>query len=267
MDRERLKDVQKADLADDRLNEDFVVWLKTKGPSWLLAMLVAIVAYLFIVNWQQKELRTQNEAWISLQEAQLPASLEDVAILYPEIDSVANQARVRAANIYMRSVHLDRPIGATADTIEKLSDEDRLFNLERADSLYGQILSATTEMPGDTLMAVTALNGQAAVAESKGQLDAARTLYEQAALRADAMYPFMAARSRSRASSIDMYGQLVELPEAPAAATPLPILPASGAPTTVDDVTNQLNLPTFPATPIPSNEVPDAAPDQTESTP
>ena len=57
MDRERLKDVQTSDLKDDRLNEDFVLWLKTKGPSWLLVFLVAIVAYLFIVNWQQQEAR------------------------------------------------------------------------------------------------------------------------------------------------------------------------------------------------------------------
>ncbi|MCH2149088.1 MAG: tetratricopeptide repeat protein [Phycisphaerales bacterium] len=267
MDRERLKDVQKSELTDDRLNEDFVVWLKTKGPSWLLAILVAIVAYLFIVNWQQKELRAQNEAWISLQEAQLPASLEDVAIQYPDVDSVANQARVRAANIYMQSVYLGRPIGAAADSTDDLSEEDRLFNLERADALYAQVLAGMNETSGDTLMAATALNGQAAVAESRGQLDAARNLYEQAAARAESMYPFIAARSRSRASTIDLYDELVELPEAPEAAPDLPVIPNLDTPTTLEDLANPLNLPKLPATPEPSNEDSDAGSDESESTP
>jgi len=267
MDRERLKDVQQSELANDRLNEDFVVWLKTKGPSWLLAMLVAIVAYLFIVNWQQKELRTQNEAWISLQEAQLPASLEDVAIQYPDIDSVANQARIRAANIYMQSVYLGRPIGAAADSTDDLSEEDRLFNLERADALYAQILSGMNETNGDTLMAATALNGQAAVAESRGQLDAARTLYEQAALRAESMYPFIAARSRSRATTIELYDELVELPEAPPAAPDLPVVPTFDAPTTIEELTNPLNLPTSAPTTDPSNEAPATDLDESETTP
>lgn len=267
MDRERLKEVQKSELTDDRLNEDFVRWLKTKGPSWLLVMLVAIVAYLFIVNWQQKALRVQSEAWISLREAQLPTSLEDVATQYPDIDSVANQARVRAANTYMQSVYLRRPIGATAESTETLSEEDRLFNLERADSLYKQILGTSTDASGDTLMAATALNGQAAVAESRGQLDEATLLYEQAAQRAESMYPFIAARSRSRAATIDQCDELIELPEAAPVAAILPSVPALGTPTTVEELTNPLNLPTFPSTPLPSSEIPDSGAGQGDASP
>ena len=75
MDRERLKNVQTSDITDEKLNEDFVLWLKTKGPTWLLVILVAIVAYLFMVNWRQREARHQNEAWIALLDARLPTSL------------------------------------------------------------------------------------------------------------------------------------------------------------------------------------------------
>jgi hypothetical protein len=33
MDRERLKQVHQTDLTESRVNEDFVDWLKTKGPT------------------------------------------------------------------------------------------------------------------------------------------------------------------------------------------------------------------------------------------
>ena len=39
-DRERLKEVHATDLTESRVNEDFVDWLKTKGPTYLLAILV-----------------------------------------------------------------------------------------------------------------------------------------------------------------------------------------------------------------------------------
>jgi hypothetical protein len=36
MDRDRLKEIQTADLSESNVNEDFVQWLKTKGPTYLL---------------------------------------------------------------------------------------------------------------------------------------------------------------------------------------------------------------------------------------
>ena len=102
------------------------------GATLLLVFLVAIVAYLFIVNWQQREARYRNDAWIALLEAQLPTSLEDVAVQYPDVDTVADQARLRAANIYLRSVHLNRAVGSTAEAPTALEEADREFNLDRA---------------------------------------------------------------------------------------------------------------------------------------
>ena len=49
-----------------------------------------------------------------------------------------------------------------------------------------------------TLHTVKALNGRAAVAEAKGDKDAARTYYESAAARAEAYYPTLAAQARGR---------------------------------------------------------------------
>ena len=259
MDRERLKDVQTSDLKDDRLNEDFVLWLKTKGPSWLLVILVAIVAYLFIVNWQQQEARHRNEAWIALLEAQLPTSLEDVAAQYPDVDSVAHQARIRAANMYLRSVHLNREVGSMSDARTELTPEDRDFNLDRADALYGQVRADVGGADEHLLLLVTALNGQAAVAESRGDTDTAKSLYEQSAAAAGTTFPFMAARASNRAESVDRYQMEIEIPEAPAIdTTQIPMLPDTEAPT-AEELSNPLNIPTLPTvpdTPTPGSDGP-----------
>ncbi len=249
MDRERLKDVQTSDLKDDRLNEDFVLWLKTKGPSWLLVFLVAIVMYLFIVNWQQREARYRNDAWIALLEAQLPTSLEDVAVQYPDVDTVADQARLRAANIYLRSVHLNRAVGSTAEAPTTLEEADREFNLDRADALYGQVKNDASGEGGNVLLLVTALNGQAAVAESRGDTDAAKALYEQSAAAAGTTFPFMAARANARALSVDRFDRAVDIPEAPAADTAeIPLNLDSDSPT-AEELANPLNIPTLPSIP------------------
>lgn len=250
MDRERLKDVQTSDLKDDRLNEDFVLWLKTKGPSWLLVFLVAIVAYLFIVNWQQREARYRNDAWIALLEAQLPTSLEDVAVQYPDVDTVAGQARLRAANIYLRSVHLNRAVGSTAEAPVALEEADRDFNLDRADALYGQVRDDASGEGGNLLLLVTALNGQAAVAESRGDTEAAKALYEQSATAAGTTFPFMAARATARAESVQRFARAIDIPEAPAVdATQIPLLEESDSPS-AEDLVNPLNIPTLPEVPV-----------------
>ena len=62
MDRDRLKDIQTADLAESQVNEDFVHWLKTKGPSYLLVIMVVIVGYLFYIRYQSSQAQRQGEA-------------------------------------------------------------------------------------------------------------------------------------------------------------------------------------------------------------
>ena len=55
MDRDRLKEIQTADLSESNVNEDFVRWLKTKGPSYLLVVMVVIVGYLFYIRYQSNQ--------------------------------------------------------------------------------------------------------------------------------------------------------------------------------------------------------------------
>ena len=259
MDRERLKDVQTSDLKDDRLNEDFVIWLKTKGPTWLLLILVAVVAYLYIINWKQGQINYRNEAWIALSEAQLPTSLEDVAVQYPDVDSIPQQARLRAAGIYLQSSLLSRGIGSTDEAPLPLSDEDRTFNLNRAAALYEEVLRSDTGNQGGTVMAYTAMNGMAAVMESKGELQQASDWYQKAAERSRDTFPFLAQRAEGRALECDQYDQLVQIPESlPRGESLDDLVPTLdvGTPSTVEDLTNILTLPDVPSPETDSGDQP-----------
>ena len=55
MDRDRLKEVHQTDLTEGKINEDFVDWLKTKGPTYLLVVLIGLAAWLFIVRFRQQK--------------------------------------------------------------------------------------------------------------------------------------------------------------------------------------------------------------------
>ena len=111
MDRERLQQVQQSDLGESRVNEDFVNWIKTSGPWYLLAVLVGIAVYMYLVNIQRAEIRAREQAWFDLNEAVMPASLEDVAQRHAEIDNVGTLARLRAANTYLQSLQTNLAIG------------------------------------------------------------------------------------------------------------------------------------------------------------
>ena len=91
MDRDRLKDIQTADISESNVNEDFVQWLKTKGPTYFLVFMLVIAGYLFFIRYQQGQSAHRTEAWIAYLEARvsgLPASHEDVAQTYADVDSI-----------------------------------------------------------------------------------------------------------------------------------------------------------------------------------
>ena len=175
MDRERLQQVQQSDLSESRVNEDFVNWIKTSGPWYLLAVLIGIAVYMYIVNIQRAELRAREQAWFDFSEAVMPASLEDVATMHGDIDGIANLARLRAANTYLQAMQSNLAIGSTMEDGTPLSDEDRSKGMEHATMLYKQVIESDDGSFGDTIVTVNALNGLAALSESVGDIDMART--------------------------------------------------------------------------------------------
>ncbi len=215
MDRDRLKDIQTADLSESNVNEDFVHWLKTKGPSYLLIVMIVIVSYLFFVRYQQGKMAHRAEAWIAYIEAAatgLPASHEDVAQTYSDIDAIQELGLLTAGDAYLKAVVLNQTIGSSADFSSSLSDEDRTFYLEKADNLYSKVVAIDDKSDAASLFVVSALNGRAAIAESRGDVESAKQFYESAAARIENLYPALATQALARASNIDFLANEINLP-------------------------------------------------------
>jgi predicted negative regulator of RcsB-dependent stress response len=214
----RLKEVHQSDLTEGRINQDFVEWLKSRGVNYLLVVLVALCAYLGWVRWRSHKTNYQAEAWREFISAtqMLPSSLEDVASKYNDVGAVPELARLSAASKLLRAVQSGKALGAAtppaptpdnpnpiAPPTPDLTAEERTDYLSRADRLYSEVASDDDQSPGRTLLIVTALTGRAAIAESSGKFEEARSLYEQAAKRSEAKYPEIAAASRKRAADVN----------------------------------------------------------------
>ena len=214
MDRDRLKEVHQTDLTEGKINEEFVDWLKTKGPTYLLVILVGLAAWLLIVRFKQQKQNHLDAGWTEFLSAQLPGSLEDVAAKYADLSGLPQLANLRAADFYLQAVVTQMPLGAdlTATVVDPLTTEDREDYLARADRIYQAVIDADEGSLGETLPAVAAINGKAAVAESRGETERAWHWYLQAADRATAHYPELAERARELAETVYRFSEPIFLP-------------------------------------------------------
>jgi hypothetical protein len=220
MDRDRLKEVHTTDLTESRVNEDFVDWLKTKGPTWLLIILIALCVFVATVRWRQHKDTAGYQAWGEFYAAQgdLPSRLETVADTYGEIDQLANVARLEAANKLLSTIQSGRELAAAVpipddpantgqvpETPETapLTPEAREKNLTRAEGLFNQVIASDDGSAALTLHIVSAMNGMAAIAESRADASAAVQWYGKAADRAGTFYPGLAEQARVRAETVE----------------------------------------------------------------
>lgn len=225
MDRQRLKEVHQTDLTESRINEDFLDWLKSNGPTWLLVILVAVCVFIGVQRYKMYKVNHRNEAWAAFFEARLPGSYEDVANSYEDVGQLANLSRLQAAEELLRLVQADMALDATLTpedlndpendpASEPLTEELRDQYLTRADGLYEQVIAADDNTMALTLYAVNAYNGRAAIAESRGDGEAARDFYLEAADRAESAFPAQAAIARHRAEDAANFTQHVTIPAA-----------------------------------------------------
>ncbi len=215
MDRERLQEVHQTDLTESRINEDFLDWLKTKGPSWLLVIMVGVAAYMGLIRWKQHKRDYVSQAWAEFVACRLPGSFEDVAARYDDVPGLPQLAMRMAADTLLGAVQTGRPLGGTTISTEPatfFSGEELQEYLDRADRLYRDVLEADDLSLAMTLHAVSAMNGRAATAESRGDVAEARRWYEEAARRAEEYYPDLATQARGRAATVDVYADAVILP-------------------------------------------------------
>jgi hypothetical protein len=234
MDQDRLKDIQTADLSESNVNEDFVHWLKTKGPSYLLIVMIVIVGYLFFVRYQQGQTAHRAEAWFAYLEAQasgLPASHEDVAKSYADVDSIEALGLLSAADAYLRSLVTGQAIGNSPEITSPLAQEDRTFYLEKADNLYSMVVNLDDQSHSSALLTVSALNGRAAIAEANGDIESAEVYYKNVIARIESQYPALASQAQSRIDTLSPLSESVTLPsDAEVAARNALIVPREEAP-------------------------------------
>lgn len=217
-DRSRLKEVHQTDLTESRVNQEFVDWLKSKGPTWLLVALVALCAYLGFHRYRTWREDKQAEAWSALFDAKLPASLEDVATQHGSVAEIDNVAWLGAADALLASIQTGTELGAVgADPTQPapttpLTEADRTSHLERAARNYQRVIDDDDGSDRFALFAVSAMNGMAAIAECRHDAQGAKEWYLKAAARAESFYPGLAALSRDRAEKTAIAASEVAFP-------------------------------------------------------
>jgi len=226
----RLSQIEQSDLGESKVNEDFVDWLKTKGPNWLLFILLVLVVYMGVHRYREHRVKQQVEAYEALATADLPRSYEDVAEEHKNVGAVPIIAQMEAAKRYLRAVREGvtvTSLGAVQQNpnnpdpaqqqSEPLTADQREQYLSEAERLFQSALETARKRQGkdrlrSVLHEVAALDGLAATAEARGDAEAARRYYEQAVEAAGDDYPHLARQASNRAANIDQAVQVAALP-------------------------------------------------------
>ncbi|NBX35931.1 MAG: hypothetical protein EBR10_01730 [Planctomycetes bacterium] len=218
MDRKRLANVQQSDLTESRINDDFLYWLKNSGPNWLLAVLVVLCLAMGWNWWKNKQGQARDAAWSELSDADIPASLRDVAAKHGDVDGVASLALLSAADRYLQSVvsgqRFDREASAADAAV---TPELRREWLLEARTLYSEVL-ARAEASNDAnavSFEVAALFGLAAVAESRGEVDTAKSSLERIDSKTSESHPWISKQAKARIATIALVSSPYQIPDAP----------------------------------------------------
>lgn len=270
-----------AGLEESKLNVEFIDWLRRWSTP--IMGLVAVVALGFVVaNRLEKRHNAaidrafQELADASDQASPSPVTLTTVAEENAGIRGVPLLAQMRAADVYLHSARSGVKVGAKVqpdgkvDAEEVLNDEQRNANLAEAEKLYQKIYDATATDKKKSIHALGAAFGLAAVAESRGNIEAAKKAYEQAAKIADySGLTGQAAVAKKRIEALPLLGEAPKLlsasdlpkppelpkPEAPAGVYTPTVVPEAGTPGANPPATT----PAPPTTP-PGTEAPKPAP-------
>lgn len=239
---------------ESRINREFVDFLQKYSGYAIMG-----VALLVLAIWGYGKLAERRESLETLAwkdrwgavRAGNPTGLIKVAEDHPGEQSVALLSRLRAADILLNSVALGLVPGAQRDPAtgrltneqqDLLTSEKRVELLNRAAEQYRTVLSLTAGRAELVAIAFSAATGLAAVAESKGDWDAARKAYEEAKATAQAAgVAELVATAQSRLDSLESL-RAVRLP----GQSEIQSLNPNAAP--INDPTS-LKLDPFPLTP------------------
>lgn len=174
-----------------RLNQEFIEALTKWGPYVLFAV-AAVVGVYFLYN-QRVTARAMalDDAFVAYNEAAKagnPVGLAKTADEHAGAGAAALMAKTDAADIHLNAFRTGVPTDAqkAVDDTGKLpegttllTDEQRLSELKTAETQYQQVVDATSGNPRQVVLTLGALHGLAAVAESRGDLDKAKAVYQQ----------------------------------------------------------------------------------------
>jgi len=211
MDRDRLKQVQQTDLTESRVNRDLIDWLRERGPTYLLVVLVVLVAIVGFHKLRESRATAHSEAFFDLDGATEPESYKLVAEDHEGTASVAELARLYAGDHYFFAVQsLRDPDNPDGTPTEEQLNEWRA----QAREMWEQVLAATENDPARALLRIQALFGLAAIAEGGGAPDfeKAKMYYERVVETARGSYPPLAAQAEARLATLEELRGLAELP-------------------------------------------------------
>lgn len=213
-----------AGLEEARLNQDFIEFLRRWSTPILVVVALGAVGYAGYTRWKEHEHLKIDNAYAEYQRvagvaSPSPESLRRIADEYENIGAVSLMARLEAADVYLQSVRQGiRPggqidaQGAIAKPEDALSDQDKSTYLDQAQQLYSQVIDKARRTDAQILMVIGGTYGLAAVAECRGDFDAARKHYETVeALVKDTPYKAHATVAQERIKNLDKLKQVPRL--------------------------------------------------------
>ena len=245
----RLKDIQHGTLTESRLNSDFLFWLKTKGPNYLLLAMLVLCGFMGLNWWENRMALARDGAWNEFLSAQTPQAWIEVANKHTDTDASSQLATINAADAYMQSIQMnkrfDREAGATDAAV---TPELRAEYLAEADRLYAKIVSEGSQSAGPrSLVTVTALFGRASVAETKNDPTQAALFLTQAQELAAKTYPQLAKVAQHRKETLPQLANVRAMPSRP-------VDPAAAASTSASTenllMPTNMNAPAAPQAPV-----------------
>ncbi len=191
MDERQTQIRERAGLEEARYNQDFIEFLRRFGTPILLLVAVIAGGYALRSHLQQRTADRTEIAFMELEASRgsstpSPDTLSAIAGEYEGVGSVSILARLDAADVLLEAARRGLRPGAklnaegdptTNDDI--LTEADRASTLEQARGLYQLAADEALKSDGKRILAAGALFGLAAVAESKGEWDLARTTYQR----------------------------------------------------------------------------------------
>jgi len=245
-DRSRLEQIQQTDVTEGRYNEDFLDWLKTKGLNYAAVILLVLVGVMGWNMFKDRRVQERDQAWVDLSGASLPGSLEDVAQRHRDTDSIAPWALLDAAERYYQAVQRGvRLFDREPDAEDwQLTPELREQWLNESDRLFSEVVAKSRGSRSHDRRGflIAALFGRAAIAESRGDAEAARAALSEIASVSRGTHQAIADLAESRMANLDEVIAVAKLPsrsDLPAAPSAQPLVD----PIVTDDLLRDLLTP------------------------